>query len=144
WFTESLLLAGGPGGVGIEIGWLPDGDPNGRFQALLLPPSPDGGFDWRAPLEVLFTRDAEVAVRAVVDWSERYAEPLPTDAHALAAALAPHYPAWAAPTLTRLLPADRRAALIEEVEALAPYFEIGDPGTTRARRTRRGDRESSS
>jgi hypothetical protein len=124
WFTQLLVLAEGPGGVGLEIGWLPDGDPTGRFVASLLAADGAGGFDWDAPMERLETRDVHEVLDAALGWAARYAEPIPDDAHTLAAALAPHHPQWIAPTLVRLLSPERRAALSAELATLTPYFAL--------------------
>jgi hypothetical protein len=125
WFTESLLLAEGPGGLGLEIGWYPDADPRGRFVVSLLPPDPNGGFNWDAPLEQSEIRDVGQAVDDALRWAARYAEPLPDDPSTLAARLSDHHPSWVAPTLARLLSPDRRAAMAAmatELPALAPYL----------------------
>lgn len=124
WFTQSLVLAEGPGGVGLEIGWLPDGDPTGRFVASLLAADGAGGFDWDAPMERIETRDVPEVLDAALGWAARYAEPIPDDPRALLQRLTAHHPPWIAPTLTRLLTAERRAAMTEVAPELAPYFAL--------------------
>ena len=122
WFTESLFLAEGPGGVVLEIGWYPDSDPQGRFVVTLLAADPNGGLVWDPPRERRETRDVGEAVETAVGWAAWFAQSIPQEPQALFARLADHHPPWVAPTLTRLLPPARRAAMVAEVPSLAPYF----------------------
>jgi hypothetical protein len=51
WFTDDLLAAKHPDGWWLDVGWLPDGDPAGRFVLLLV-----RGDDWLQPVERFETR----------------------------------------------------------------------------------------
>ncbi|HHO51395.1 MAG TPA: HEAT repeat domain-containing protein [Deltaproteobacteria bacterium] len=60
WFTEDLLRVVHPSGRSIDVGWLPDGDPRGRFRLTVLQDS-----DWRAPVHTETHRSLAALLGAI-------------------------------------------------------------------------------
>ncbi|HLL05052.1 MAG TPA: hypothetical protein VK539_30985 [Myxococcaceae bacterium] len=63
-FTEDLMqLRAARGGVLLDVGWYPDGDPKGSFQALLIRDQ-----DWDHPLREFEARTLPDLVRQLEEW----------------------------------------------------------------------------